>query len=144
MFLNSRRSVLFTLFIFLFTNQLGAQRIVCDETCRVVDGPAYSVVSPVGEHTLRQYQGHIRRDENGEMTATPPWYDSPESELLTIPTMRRGMTAFLITGDPARNKVQTMPGGGYATVKIELPRNWDSLMEQLGYQPLKGFSLSDN
>ena len=97
-----------------------------------------------GEHTLRQYQGHIRRDENGEMTATPPWYDSPESELLTIPTMRSGMTAFLITGDPARNKVQTMPGGGYATVKIELPRNWDSLMEQLGYQPLKGFSLSDN
>ena len=53
MFLNSRRTVLFTLFIFLFTNQLGAQRIVCDETCRVVDGPAYSVVSPVGRSSVK-------------------------------------------------------------------------------------------
>ena len=49
------------------------------------------------------------------------------------------MTAFLITGDAARNKVQTMPGGGYATVKIELPRNWDKLMAELGHQPLKEF-----
>ena len=46
--------------------------------------------------------------------------------------MKKGMTAFLITGDAARNKVQTMPGGGYATIKIELPENWDSLMTELG------------
>jgi hypothetical protein len=92
-----------------------------------------------GEHTLRQYQGHIRRDEGGEMTPTPPWYDSPESEQMTIPTMQRGMTAFIITGDSSRNKVQTMPGGGYATVKIELPGNWDKLMAELGYRPLKEF-----
>lgn len=51
------------------------------------------------------------------------------------------MTAFLITGDAARNKVQTMPGGGSATVKIELPRNWDQLMEELGYEALKGFYI---
>ena len=49
------------------------------------------------------------------------------------------MTAFLITGDAARNKVQTMPGGGYATIKIELPENWDSLMTELGYEPLEIF-----
>ena len=90
-----------------------------------------------GQHNLRQYEGHIRRDEGGEMTPTPAWYDSPESEQLTVPTMKRGMTAFIITGDAARNKVQTMPGGGYATIKIELPRNWDSLMAELGYSPLK-------
>lgn len=60
---------------------------------------------------------------------------------MTVPTMQRGMTAFLITGDAARNKVQTMPGGGYATVKIELPKNWDLLMEELGYAPLKEFFL---
>ena len=92
-----------------------------------------------GQHNLRQYQGHIRKDEGGEMTPTPEWYDSPENEQMTIPTMQRGMTAFLITGDAARNKVQTMPGGGYATVQIELPRNWDKLMAELGYQPLKKF-----
>ena len=51
------------------------------------------------------------------------------------------MTAFIITGDAARNKVQTMPGGGYATIQIELPRNWNKLMEELGYKPLKEFYL---
>lgn len=94
-----------------------------------------------GQHNLRQYQGHIRKDEGGEMTPTPQWYDSPEKEQMTIPTMKRGMTAFIITGDAARNKVQTMPGGGYATIKIELPRNWDSLMAELGYAPLKSLSV---
>ena len=90
-----------------------------------------------GEHTLRQYQGHIRKTEGGKMTPTPPWYDSSESEMMTVPTMKQGMTAFIITGDSARNKVQTMPGGGYATIEIELPRNWNKLMAELGYPPLK-------
>lgn len=43
--------------------------------------------------------------------------------------------------DAARNKVQTMPGDGGATVKIELPRNWDQLMEELGYEALKEFYI---
>ena len=94
-----------------------------------------------GRHTLRQYQGHIRKDEGGEMTPTPPWYDSPEGEQMTIPTMQKGMTAFIVTGDAARNKVQTMPGGGYATIKIELPANWDSLMMESGYMPLEEYGL---
>ena len=92
-----------------------------------------------GKHNLRQYQGHIRKSESGEMTPIPEWYDSPETEQMTIPTMKRGMTAFIITGDAARNKVQTMPGGGYVTIKIELPSNWNKLMKELGYQPLKDF-----
>ncbi len=50
--------------------------------------------------------------------------------------MRQGMTQFLVTGDAARNKLQTMPGGGYSTVKIELPKNWDALMAERGYRPL--------
>ena len=90
-----------------------------------------------GAHSLKQYQGHIRKDEGGKMTATPEWYYSPDAEQMTIPTMKQGMTAFLVTGDAARNKVQTMPGGGYATIKIELPANWDSLMAELGYTPLR-------
>lgn len=92
-----------------------------------------------GKHNLRQYQGHIRKTEGGEMTPTPAWYDSPESEQMTVPTMKRGMTAFIITGDSARNKVQTMPGGGYVTIKIELPSNWNKLMKELGYPPLRDF-----
>lgn len=92
-----------------------------------------------GQFNLRQYQGHIRKDEGGRMTPTPQWYDSPESEQMTIPTMKEGMTAFIITGDSARNKVQTMPGGGYATIKIELPENWDALMAELGYESLDSY-----
>lgn len=87
-----------------------------------------------GEHNLRQYTSHIQKTEQGELTRTPAWYDSSEAEIKTVPTMRPGMTAFLVTGDNARNKVQTMPGGGYASVKIELPRNWDRLMRELGYR----------
>lgn len=94
-----------------------------------------------GKHTLRQYQGHIRKTEGGEMTPTPAWYDTSESQQMTIPTMKRGMTAFIITGDSARNKIQTMPGGGYATIQIDLPRNWDSLMSELGYKPLMEYKL---
>ena len=94
-----------------------------------------------GERTLRHYTGYIKRSEEASMTPTPQWYDSPESELMTIPVMKYGMTAFIITGDSARNKVQTMPGGGYSTIKIELPKKWDELMEEAGYRPLKEFYL---
>ena len=95
-----------------------------------------------GEHTLREYSAHIKKAEHAAMTDTPPWYDSDAQQISTIPTMQAGATAYLITGDAARNKVQTMPGGGSATVKIELPRNWDKLMEELGYEALKEFYIS--
>ena len=75
------------------------------------------------------------------MTPTPVWYDTPETEMMTIPTMREGMTAFLITGDESRNKVQTMPGGGFETVAIELPREWDKLMQEKGYRPISEFYI---
>lgn len=84
-----------------------------------------------GEHNLRQYTKHLSDTEDAKETKTPAWYDSSESTMTTIPTMRMGMTAFLITGDSARNKMQTMPGGGFATVKIELPSNWDELIRNL-------------
>jgi len=92
-----------------------------------------------GEHTLRQYSGHIQKTEHAQMTPTAPWYDSDSQQMNTIPTMRPNMTAYIITGDAARNKVQTMPGGGYATEQIELPDNWDELMKELGYKPLKEY-----
>ena len=57
--------------------------------------------------------------------------------------LKAGMTDYLMTGDAARNKIQIMPGagigGGSATMKIELPANWDELMSALGYEPLAAF-----
>lgn len=96
-----------------------------------------------GEHNIRQYTGYLRRTEGAEQTTTPEWYDSPDATIETIPTMKQGMTQFLITGDVARNKVQTMPGGGYSTVKIELPHDWDELMSERGYRPLNEFTFSN-
>lgn len=94
-----------------------------------------------GEHNFQQYLAFIKKSEEAAETTMPVWYDSPESTMVTIPTMEKGATAFLITGDASRNKIQTMPGGGFSTVAIELPDKWDELMKGLGYQPLEGYRL---
>ena len=97
--------------------------------------------NPEERHPIRNWKGHLTRTEGASMTPTPVWYDTPETEMMTIPTMKEGMTAFLITGDSSRNKVQTMPGGGFETVAIELPREWDKLMQEKGYRPISDFYI---
>jgi len=99
--------------------------------------------APESKHPIRHYRGHLSRTEGAEFTAAPEWYDTDAGEIQTVQTMKKGMTAFLITGDPSRNKVQTMPGGGYATIGITLPENWDDLMSELGYRPIKDFYISE-
>lgn len=95
--------------------------------------------SPEGRHPIQRWKAHISRTEGAELTPKPVWHASSDSEMMTLPTMKRGMTAFLVTGDASRNKIQTMPGGGYKTIAIELPAKWDNLMAELGYAPLKEF-----
>ena len=58
--------------------------------------------------------------------------------------MQSGKSAIIITGDTNRNKTMCVPGGGFTSVKIELPRNWDKLMEEAGYKPLKSFYLKSD
>ncbi len=72
-------------------------------------------------YNMNQYTRYIAQEEGGEYTATAPWYDRSESTIQTIATMKKGETVFIITGDTARNKVQVMPGGGYSTVKVQVP-----------------------
>lgn len=99
-----------------------------------------SAINP--DHTsLEEYMVQLQEEEDAEMTNTPEWYANDASQMMTIPTMAKGETAFIITGDPSRNKIQTMPGGGMSTVAVELPQAWDDLMEELGYQPLRSFYL---
>lgn len=95
-----------------------------------------------GEHTFSQYMSHIISVEGGEITSTPVWYDTQAETMTTIPTMEKGATAFLVTGDASRNKVQTMPGGGFSTVPIELPQQWDALMVAKGYPALADMFLA--
>ena len=94
------------------------------------------------EHTFNQYFSHIVQSEGGEETSTPIWYDTQATTMTTIPTMENGSTAFLVTGDASRNKVQTMPGGGFSTVAIDLPAAWDSLMKAKGYPALSDMYLT--
>lgn len=95
-----------------------------------------------GEHTFNQYMSHIVNTEGGEETPTPVWYDTDAQTMTTIPTMEKGTTAFLVTGDASRNKVQTMPGGGFSTIAIDLPAAWDSLMAEKGYPALTSMFLT--
>lgn len=91
--------------------------------------------------SFEEYMTQLQDEEEAEMTNTPVWYASDAAQMMTIPTMVKGETAFLITGDASRNKIQTMPGGGMSTVEVELPDNWDELMEEKGYEPLRSFYL---
>jgi hypothetical protein len=95
-------------------------------------------------YTVEQHVRKIIRDEGGELTDAPPWFPRiPGLEkMYTVPVMRAGMTPILVAGDADRNKVQCMPGGSSVTIRIELPANWDALMAQLGYRPLKEFFLN--
>ena len=58
--------------------------------------------------------------------------------------MTPGKTAMLVTGDASRNKTMCVPGGGFVSVKIELPKNWDTLMKEAGYQPLRSYYLQSD
>lgn len=98
-------------------------------------------------YTLDEYCSRIRQDpqEQAALTPVPEWLrgvtDQPELE--TIATMQKGQTAILIAGDDARNKFMTLPGGGYVTMEIRLPQDWDALLAPMGYEPLAHFFLEE-
>ena len=94
--------------------------------------------------SIAKLKHKLSETETPKENKTPLWLKWTKAEnIQTIPVMQQGMTAFLITGDSSRNKVMTLPGGGAATVKIELPQNWDTMVQEIGYQPLNKFYLSD-
>ena len=97
------------------------------------------------KRTLEEHYKMLLKDsaELAEMTDTPDWLKGiiKEDQIMTIATMLKGQTPLLITGDTDRNKFQVMPGGGYVTVEIRLPENWDELVSGLGYEPLANFYL---
>lgn len=100
--------------------------------------------------TLEQYYEELKNEETQKYaeqiaeTAPPDWYRNllGDDPILTIATMNKGETKIIVTGDGDRNKIQVMPGGGYKTVKIALPDNWDALVAPMGYEPLSHFYIS--
>ena len=105
----------------------------------VVSGNPGSAFDPrrydVGRHARR-----LAEKKGAAETATPPWLAWTGLERVeTVPAMAPGKSAFLVTGDPARNKELCLPGGGFATVRIRLQKAWDALMAERGYPPLETF-----
>ncbi len=95
------------------------------------------------KYPLRYHERRIIRNENADETVTPPWLEwTGMARMETVPAMASGKSAFIVTGDPSRNKSLCVPGGGFATVKIVLPKAWDSLMVERGYKPLADFRLT--
>ena len=94
---------------------------------------------------LARQEAAIAEAEGAKETATPPWLEwTGLKSMKTVPAMQDGKSIFLVTGDPARNKEQCVPGGGSATVKIVLPAKWDALMAEKGYEPLGKFTLKSD
>ena len=94
-------------------------------------------------YPLSRHEGRIADKEGATTTQTPPWLawtGAPKME--TVPAMAPGKSAFVVTGDPSRNKSLCVPGGGFATIKIALPKAWDALMAERGYKPLADFRLA--
>ena len=94
-------------------------------------------------YPLSRHEDRIADKEGATTTQTPPWLawtGAPKME--TVPAMAPGKSAFVVTGDPSRNKSLCVPGGGFATIKIALPKAWDALMAERGYKPLSDFRLA--
>ena len=96
-------------------------------------------------YSLSRHETRLAYAEQATDTKTPPWLVWTEYETIeTVPALQDGKNIFLVTGDSARNKEMCLPGGGSATIKIDLPKAWDKLMEQRGYSPLKSFHLKSD
>ena len=96
-------------------------------------------------YSLEKHKEKIAQAENAATTRTPPWLAWTGKETIeTVPAMQKGKSAFLVTGDEARNKEMCLPGGGTATIRIVLPEKWDELMALRGYRPLKEFYLDSD
>ena len=94
-------------------------------------------------HPVSRHERRIAYSESVEETQPPPWLAwTGIDPMQTVPAIERGKSALLVTGDPSRNKELCVPGGGFATIKIVLPKAWDSLMAERGYKPLAAFMLT--
>jgi hypothetical protein len=94
-------------------------------------------------YPVQYHERRIARKEGSAATATPPWLAwTGEQTMETVPAMAPGKSAFVVTGDPSRNKSLCVPGGGFTTIKIALPKAWDALMAERGYKPLSVFRIA--
>ena len=106
----------------------------------------YTVLSPVPESAVEPIQSATRLKSLGGKTIALVggsfMANVTHPELKRLILAESDKSAFIVTGDPSRNKSLCVPGGGFSTVKITLPKAWDALMAERGYKPLADFRLA--
>ncbi|MDE5937117.1 MAG: hypothetical protein K2G83_06910 [Ruminococcus sp.] len=97
---------------------------------------------PSKQNTIQEYYDRLVKNEKAEDTAVPDWYSHllpDKTTIRNVSVLAKGKTEILITGDGTRNKAQTMTGGSCKTIEIELPDNWDELLDALNQKPYYNF-----
>ena len=106
----------------------------------------YTVLSPVPESAVEPIKTAPRlKSLDGKTIALVGgsfMANVTHPELKRLILAESDKSAFIVTGDPSRNKSLCVPGGGFSTVKITLPKAWDALMAERGYKPLADFRLA--
>ena len=118
-----------------------ARKVTYEWVFSKVHGSFGAIYPPFEEELAKTLAEPIT--EKGKL---PPWLPRFPGweEIQTTPSINADNIQIIICGDPSRNKVQTLAGGGLNTMEIRLPPNWDELMEKAGYRPLKEFFLAEN
>lgn len=97
---------------------------------------------PSDSSTLQEYYDKLSKDEKAQDSTIPDWYTQllPNKDTIkTISVLAKGKTEILITGDSTRNKAQSMTGGSCKTIEVELPENWNELLDALNQKPYYNF-----
>jgi hypothetical protein len=107
---------------------------------------AFSKVHGTFGRVYKSFEEELKNclaEPEAEKGKLPPWYPRFPGweEIQTTPTVQPGAIELLVCGDPSRNKAQALAGGALVPAEIKLPPNWDALMKERGYKPLKDFYL---
>lgn len=114
----------------------NAQKPTYERTYAQVHGSAGFAYPSLEEQYL------INVEKEAVYGKLPLWYPRSEGweNVPTSPCIRN--IEILVCSDRSRNKVQTLAARSVASPKkIQLPGNWNELMEKLGYAPLETFYL---
>lgn len=103
--------------------------------------------------TFDQHYNDIKRGASTEnverdyvaQTSVPEWLRGvvPFETIDTTQTIESSNTGFVITGGSISSQIQIMPGGDACSFNVNLPRNWDTLVANEGYSPIKNYNLSE-
>ena len=92
--------------------------------------------------SFSEIYSYIGEKEGAKSTASPPWMNGiTYAEIDTVPTVTKGNTDIIVTGDSSRNKTQVMPGGVSVNAEVRLSDRWDQLVQSVNFFPYEDFEL---